>query len=536
MNIKKFGFLLIIIISIVTLIGCNNDSTTPAKDDSSSKTSSENEDKNEPTGGELRVALNASPPTLDQHITTAAATEDASRLIYEGLLSINSNFEPTPMLAESVEVSDDSKTYTFNLREGVMFHNNKEMIAEDVVASMKRWIEHSTVTGNTFDNATWEATDDYTVVLQMEKASPLVLYILASPGQAAGIMPKEIIESAPAEGVEEYIGTGPFKYVDWKPEQYIHYEKFDQYQSVDMEADGLIGEKMPLVDDIYIHIVPDTSTRIAGMKTGEYHIAYDIPYDQYDDLEADPNLSVIVSNAGNALVKFNTVEGLASDFKIREAINTGIDIDAIMMAGFPNKDFYILDSSYMHKDIVNWRSDAGEEYYNQNNPEKAKDLLDEMGYDGEEFRIMTTRDYDYMYNIGVVLHEELQNIGINSKLEVYDWPTVTDLRENDTSAWEVFISGAGATSTPLELIALSPSWGSGVNSEYVNDMMEQIRFASTDEEAVELWDKLQLYAWKEHLPVINLGGLSKLYAVSEEVNGFEVTLAGTTYWNVTVDQ
>lgn len=101
------------------------------------------------------------------------------------------------------------------------------MTAEDVVASMNRWLEKSSITGNIFKGATFEATNQYTVVLRLQQPSPLALDTMATAKMAAAIMPKEVVESAPPEGVTEYIGTGPYKFVEWKQDQYIHFTKFE---------------------------------------------------------------------------------------------------------------------------------------------------------------------------------------------------------------------------------------------------------------------------------------------------------------------
>src|SRR5690625_5906072 len=93
----------------------------------------------------------------------------------------------------------------------------------------------------------------------------------------------------------------------------------------------------------------------------------------------------------------------------------------------------------MKKKNRHWASDAGSERYNQNDPEAAKQLFDEAGYDGEEIVIMTTRDYEHYYNASVVISEQLEQIGINTSLEVYDWPTIVDRRE-DPEAWDLFVN------------------------------------------------------------------------------------------------
>lgn len=534
--------LLFALLGLLVLVACgggadeastSNDESTETETEKTEETESD-EQEEATSGGELKIAMDAAPPTLDQPASTAVAARDTSRLIFETLYTTNSKHEAVPMLAEGVE-TDDNQTFVFKLREGIKFHNGEEMTAEDVVASMERWLELSTITGNIFDGATWTVEDDYTVVLELEEPSSLTLDTIASAKQAAAIMPKDIVESAGADGPEEYIGTGPYKFVEWAQDQYIHFTKFDDYQARDEEADGLGGKKEALVDDIYFHLVPDTSTRVAGLQTGEYDFAYGISYDNYDQFINDENFEVILTPAANEIIGFNQVEGIATDFKIRQAVNMAIDADEIMMAAFPNEDFYWLDSGYMDKHIENWASTAGSEYYNQNDPEGAKKLLEEAGYDGEEFKIMTTRDYDHHYNVGVVLHDQLTQIGMNAELVVYDWPTMLDKRENDFSTWDVFITSSSTVSTPPQLLALSPTWAGGVNDDHVPDLMAQIEKAPTVEEAQELWDELQLYAWEELLPVINVGGYHNLYAHSTKVSGITTT-SGPIFWNVTVSE
>src|SRR3989441_5838428 len=94
-------------------------------------------------GGILRVGNLGEPPALDAHWTTASITEMLTNHIYEGLYSLDSANRPIPMLAESHTVSKDGLTYTFKLRQGVKFHNGKEMTSEDVVASLARWGKQS---------------------------------------------------------------------------------------------------------------------------------------------------------------------------------------------------------------------------------------------------------------------------------------------------------------------------------------------------------------------------------------------------------
>ena len=525
MKFKTKYLMSFLIVFGLILAGCGSnetDTTEPEEDDVD--VTEEEEDS------ELKVAISAQPPTLDQHMSSSTATQDVAKLLYETLVTYNSDYEPVPMLAESFEESDDGKTYTFNLREGVMFHNGKEMVADDVVASMERWVELSGLTGSIFDDATFEAEDDYTFKIELASPSALTLDTIASPKQAPAIMPAEVIEGASAEGVDEYIGTGPYKFVEWKDDQNIHLTKYDDYSALEEEPDGLAGKKEALIKDIYFHIVPDATTQLTGLQTGEYDIAIELPSDLYDQIENSDNLEGYFHPLGEAMLFYNKVEGPASDFKMREAINAALDVDEIMQGVFVKEDLYWLDPSYMNKNITKWQSDAGEQFYNQKDPEKAKEILDEIGYDGEEIRILTTRDYSSMYDAAIIIQEQLNQVGLNVTLDVYDWPTYSD-RLDDPESWELSFTVASMVATPTQLISLSPSYAGGVQSDEISDQLKAIENATDEAEAIELWEELQGFAWESHLPVTVLGGQNIMDGVSDSVEGLE-HFFGIVLWNV----
>src|SRR5690625_6811466 len=141
---------------VVILVGCYD--TEHSGTDAPSKNVNEVDYKDE-----LHVAITAQPPTLDPSMTVSQVALNAASNIFETLFTLNEQYEPVPMLAESVDISDDGKTYTIKLREGIKFHNGKEMTSEDVVASMNRWVETSSRAKSLLTDATFEAEDDYTV-------------------------------------------------------------------------------------------------------------------------------------------------------------------------------------------------------------------------------------------------------------------------------------------------------------------------------------------------------------------------------------
>lgn len=523
---KNLGYLIIVLLPILFVIGCGSEESGSTEEGTSTDDVG--------IAKELRFAYNAQPPSIDPLVTTVVATRDVSRHIFESLVVFNYDYEVKPMLAESWDESDDGKVYTFYLREGVKFHNGEEMTADDVVASMDRWKENSVYAQMFFEEATFEKEDDYTVTLNLEEPSVFALSAMASMDQFPIIMPQDIVEAATETGVDEYIGTGPFQFVEWKQDQHILLERYEDYQPVDDPADGLSGEKEALVEKLYFEIVTDSSTRLTGLQGGEYDMAYPIESDSLEALESDPNLEAYHTYTEPVGLIFNKFEGLMTDQKLRQAINAILDQDAIGIAANNNEESYQLESSYMQVEQTDWYSDAGAEWYNQKNEEKAKKLLEESNYDGETIRFLATRDNANAYNASVVIHEQLLNLGLNVELEVYDWSTVVN-RRSDPSAWELLVTGLPVTTSPIENLVFTDSWIDGPEDEKTEKLLEQIKHSTDMDEAKELWDELQGYSW-EYLPYVKLHDRAALMGANKNVEGLTSPFGpGPILWNTTIN-
>ncbi|HXI20275.1 MAG TPA: ABC transporter substrate-binding protein, partial [Gemmatimonadales bacterium] len=307
-------------------------------------------------GGVLRVGILGEPPSLDAHWTTASITETLTNHIYEGLYSLDRDNKPIPMLAESHTVSKDGLTYTFKLRQGVKFHNGKEMTSEDVVASLDRWGKQSNYGKSLFAQvAELRAVDKYTVEMKLREKSAIVLISLAVPNNFGAIYPKEIAQKFPPQvKVTEYVGTGPYKLAEWKPDQYIRMVRFDDYKSRNEKPNGYGGGKTAWLDEIRWIPVPEVATRVAQVETGELDFADDLNLDAYDRLKSNPNVHTIVSKPYYWLVAvFNKKEGLMTNQKLRQAWQAAVDIEPIMknVAG-GKKEFYRMDSSLAPVEIT----------------------------------------------------------------------------------------------------------------------------------------------------------------------------------------
>src|SRR6185369_5173088 len=239
-------------------------------------------------GGVLKAAMIGEPPSLDLHWTTAVITQQITWHIYETLYTYDKNLQPVPMLAESHAVADGGRRYTITLRKNVKFHNGKEMTSADVVPSLQRWGKMST-TGK----ALWksveavEAKDPYTVIIHLKEPSGSLLFGLGSPNNGAAIYPKEVMAAAGEGQIKEFIGTGPYRFVEHKPDRHIKLARFKEYAARSEPADGGYGGKrVAYFDEILFIPVPDEAVRLAGVETGEYHYAQTIKADQYDRVKS----------------------------------------------------------------------------------------------------------------------------------------------------------------------------------------------------------------------------------------------------------
>lgn len=499
--------------------------------DSSSHASAGEEGEDSNPDATLNIAYATNLQTFDPHLTTNQSTRDVTRQIYEQLLTLNEQYEVVPSLAESYEVSDDGLTYTFYLREGVLFHNEKELQAEDVVASMEKWMETSTQGKANLHGATFEEIDPYTVELSIDQASLIIPYVLADTAPFPAIVPKESVETADDTGLTEYIGTGPFQLEEWVVDQYVHLTRFDDYQARDEESSGLAGKKEALVKDIYFQIVSDPSTRVNGILTGEYDVAMGIPLDNADQIDAADDVDSYYSDGGIATYVFNNETGPFSDSTLRQAFNTALDAEAAMTAAYSNENFYELDGALALPDQVNWHSEAGQEDYNQADLEQAKQLVEQSDYNGEEITILSTQEYPDHYNLAVVAQQVLEQIGVNAELAIFDWATVQDLRM-DPDNFDLFPMTFAVRPTLHQVPFLDskteyPGW---TNSEEIDQLLVDITEQSSFEDARPYVDELQQEIWN-YLPYAKVGNQQDLVAVSKHVNGYR-DLIGPILWNV----
>lgn len=488
-------------------------------------------------GGTLQVAMVGEPPTLDIHQTTGTIVALVAWNIYETLFAWDDEYAVIPMLAESFEVSEDGLLITVALRQGVPFHNGEEMKAADVIASIDHWAQISGL-GASLLAVSKEtlATDDYTIEFHLNNPYGAFAQILATASGGCSIYPKSIIDAVNGEEIKDYIGTGPYKFTERQAGSHILLERFDDYAALEGEPIGYGGHKQANVDAMRFVPVPDEAARVAGVQSGDYHYLEDVSADQHEVLkDAENVVSKVLPPAGWGIFILNTSEeSIMANQKLRQAFMAALDLEAICLAGY-GEGFYRLDPSFMQKETI-WHSTAGQDLYNQNDPERAKQLLEESGYDGTPIRWTTTQEYKDHYNRSLVAVQQLEAVGFKFDFAVMDWATVLS-EQFDKTAWDVTTTGISFDADPTTLFILDVCHVAGWwCTDEVVDLVNTLRTETDADLRYETYEKIQQHAY-EYVPFVKDGDSSAIQVHSAALKGLpEQSQIGPILWNAWIEE
>lgn len=545
--LKRSVFMAMGVIMALSFSACGKSTTTDTSKDTTKSTevntdTSANSDV--PAEGAnfkevLNIAVSQEGASYDvQKTTTLIARQIFSGTVWEKLVTLNKNSEVVPELCSSWEMSEDAKTFTFNLRKGVLFHDGTEMKAADVVASLNRWIEAFSTVKTLVGEGKFEVVDDYTVKIVCDTPSLTLLEMMAGSAQPAIITTAAACSNEDENGyLKDYIGTGPYKFVDWVQGQYITLDKFDKYAPYYLKdtkeeiMDGWAGFKHAYTKTLKFYYVPEEATRVAGLQTGQYDVVMGISSDNYDMVANTPNLTAVKEQSGTISFVFNKSDkSIASDINIRKAVNAVINADDVLKSAFGN--FYELGSCYMDTSNALWVTKAGSENYNIHNNDSAKKYLEDAGYNGEKFTILvpTLNHYD---NMALVLKTELEAVGMKVEIVAVDWATFTQYR-TDNTAFDLYITSFSSVPIPSLKAYYAPEYPGWTNDAHLTELLQAFNTATTKDDAFKAWEELQAYSW-DYLPCVSAGHYISSDAWNKDVKGL-TTLGGTYYWNAYIEQ
>jgi len=457
-------------------------------------------------GGTLTAIIQPEPVILTSALNTAAPTGFFSANVFDGLVEYDNDFKLRPALAESWDVSKDSKTLTFHLRKGVKWHDGKPFTSADVKWTLENvWkkihprnqIIYGTVTGV-------DTPDDYTVIIRFSEPSLAVLSSLNSNG--AQVLPKHLYEGTDILNNpynNKPVGTGPFVFKEWSKGNYITLERNPNYW------DKSKGVSKPYLDKIIFKVVPDAGARAAALEKGEAQYApfSPVPLKDAERLAKLPGLKLETRGydwiSPWLFLDVNVDRPYFKDVRVRQALAYAIDLNAfnkVVWYGFGKPAVSPVVSTlkqFYTDDVPKYGYD----------PKKAEALLDEAGLkrgaDGTRLRI--NLDYlpygdDYKRS-GEYIKQALKRIGIDVNVRAQDTPTYTKRVYGDRD-YDLSVVWFAGFADPLvgvtraywsDSIGKNIPWsnGSGYRSAEADKLIEQAQSSSSQTERVALFKKLQ---------------------------------------------
>ena len=227
---------------------------------------------------------------------------------------------------------------------------------------------------------------------------------------------------------------------------------------------------------------------------------------------------------------------MMGNLAMREAVQAAFDHRPMLQSGRGGDDFIRLDPGLMMQQTP-WHSTAGEERYNMNNPELAREKLQEAGYAGEPLRFLATQEYSYMYGEAIVAQQQLEAVGITVDLQVTDWATVLEKRA-DEAAWDMFVTGHGFVPDPSQISYVGqmnqyPGWWS---SERSLEMAAALLAGSDFDERKATFDEIQTAHYTE-IPAIKIGDSSNVSFRSDTIGGWDGQFErGIKFWNLWLNE
>jgi peptide/nickel transport system substrate-binding protein len=478
----------------------------------------------------LRVATRLDIANVDLHLTTNFDDRLPLLSVLEFLIGIDENGAPAPVLAEDWEWAPDGLSLTIHLRRGVMFHNGDEMTSADVVYSLDR-VRTAGPRSSEFNQVTEiVAVDDYTVELRLSEPTAALLGALANPIAPAVIVPEGEAERQ-GGSITRPVGTGPFQFDEWLPDQYLRVTRFEDYAVDDRPTSGFAGRREALVDVVEFRPITEATVRAAALENGEVHIAAALSFPDFSRLEGHPDVVVeMIPSATFGDARFGFKQGVfADDVLLRRAVIMAANKEEMVEALTWGQGRVAHSGVPFFSPFAVGIHETPETY----DVEAARQLVADSNYDGEEILISYTPGV--WREMGVIMQSQLADIGINSRIDSLE--PGSSLQKWQSGAFDLFVSGLSLRPDPMNYYM--PFWHTDstptgyANPEY--DRLNEEALGETDvERRIALYQQIEELR-REDAPWFPLIHTTETVGYSRALEGFEPWSAGyINVWNVSV--
>lgn len=505
MRFKHSKIFVFMMAFLLLLTGCTTTSSSTPSTGTTSTTDGQVEDRT------LILSLGTDLLTWDIHNHTTTTTEAIHVNVFDYLLMRDSAGDIQPHLAKEWKQINDT-TFEFKLNEGVKFHNGEDLTSEDVKFTFERVATDESLRSHGDYDTIKEIKiiDDFTFQIITHVPDPMLLSRISR--QASGILPKDYIEESGWEHFESNpVGSGPLKFIEWKRDNQVVLEPYADY----------FGKKVTEFDQVIFRAIPEDSTRVAELISGNIDIIANVPPSDWDRVENSGN-SVIVNGPSNRnyMIFLRTQEGWpTADVRVREAIDYAINDQAIV-------DSLLHGGGTPSLTRVNPGDlGANEDLYGKYNydVEKAKQLLAEAGYpDGLTIELAgPTGRYIQDREVMQLIAGMLEEAGIKTDMNLLKWEAFVDLREKQQFKEGYLIAlGSSFFDAGQSLDYYSTKRSSKINgysNEEIDQLLEEAAVTMDEKARDEMYQRVQEIANQEK-PLIPLFQIDQYFGVAKHIS------------------
>jgi peptide/nickel transport system substrate-binding protein len=389
---------------------------------------------------------------LDPIWTSVYVTRNHAYLVFDTLFGQDDAFRVQPQMVAGSVTEQDGKVWRLTLRDGLLFHDGAPVLAQDCVASIRRWGKRDAF-GQTLMGLTDElsAPDDKTILFRLKAPFPLLPEALGKVGfNMLPIMPERLANTDPFKQVTEMVGSGPFRFVadERVVGARVVYERFDKYVP---RPDGVTactaGPKVAHFDRVEWTVIPDVATAAAAMQSGEADWWEQPSFDLMPTMKRDPKLAnTVVEVTGNiGIMRFNQLFAPFDNPAIRRALLPALNQADFMEAiAGDTPGVWRADVGFFGPGMT-MASDTGiSQITGPRDLAKAQQEVKAAGYAGEPVVVMTPSDYPRINALALVAADMLRKCGLNVDLQEMDWGTVIQRRASKSppkqGGWSVFFT------------------------------------------------------------------------------------------------
>jgi len=460
-------------------------------------------------GGELTVGLEADPPMLDPHLSTAKVDRQVFQSLYDTLVEVDNNMNLVPGLAKDWTIENDGTRYVFKLRENVKFHDGTKFNAQAVKFNFERMRDDKLGSPRKSELSlieNIEIVSDYKIAVELSK--PFTPFLASLADRAGMMISPTAVKELGEDFANQPVGTGPFQFVAREVQDKIELEKFDNYWK----------EGLPYLEKLTYKPYPDGNVRIVNLTDGDLDMIGEVPPKDLRKLKSDSGIKVsMVSGLGFQGIWVNKGQMPLKDNRLAQALNKSIDKEAVVKVVFGEAaipaDSPFPPGTSMHNE---------EREIEKVDPVGAKKLLNEAGKpDGYKLTMMVAPN-PTAKQTAQLIQSMASNVGIDIELELLEFGTLLD-RLTAGNYQAALLGWSGRLDPDGNTYRFFHSEGglndSNYNNEKVDDILDETRVVTDPEKRKELFQNLMTHLDRD-LPYMFVYHPREIKAFKEKVKGF----------------